>query len=70
LFEFRAIAAAVESTGQAQAEAQAQAEKMLIECQSEIEGIALVFLKGPSLSTQASTLYFQFISANRIFLEQ
>ena len=38
LNELRAIAAAVESTGQAKAEAQAQAERVLIECQSEIDG--------------------------------
>lgn len=38
LYELRAEAAAVESTGQAKAEAQAEAERTLIECQSEITG--------------------------------
>lgn len=37
LFELRAITAAVESSGQKKAEAQAQAERLLIECESEIE---------------------------------
>lgn len=37
LLELQAITAAVESTGQAKAESQAQAERMLIECESEIE---------------------------------
>ncbi|PVD30897.1 hypothetical protein C0Q70_10172 [Pomacea canaliculata] len=41
LYELRALAAAVESTGQATAEAQAQAEKTIIECQSEIETVKL-----------------------------
>ncbi|XP_067656927.1 major vault protein-like [Haliotis asinina] len=41
LLHLCAIAAAVESTGQAKAEAQAQAERMLIECQSEIEAAKL-----------------------------
>ena len=40
LYELRAEAAAVESTGQAKAEAQAEAERTLIECQSEITGTA------------------------------
>ena len=40
--ELRSIAAAVESTGQAKAEAQAQAERILIECESEIEGNKLI----------------------------
>ena len=38
LFELKAQAAAVESTGQAKAEAQAQAERLLIEGQSDIDG--------------------------------
>lgn len=42
LYELRALAAAVESTGQATAEAQAQAEKTIIECQSEIESKCIV----------------------------
>lgn len=37
LLELQAVAAAVESSGQAKAEAQAQAEKLLIEGQSAIE---------------------------------
>ncbi|KAK0051986.1 major vault protein, partial [Biomphalaria pfeifferi] len=37
LYELRALASAVESTGQAKAEAQAQAEKLLIESHSQIE---------------------------------
>ncbi|XP_076467466.1 major vault protein-like isoform X2 [Babylonia areolata] len=41
LYELRAEAAAVESTGQAKAEAQAEAEKTLIECQSEITAATL-----------------------------
>ncbi|KAL8578386.1 hypothetical protein ACOMHN_014885 [Nucella lapillus] len=41
LYELRAEAAAVESTGQAKAEAQAEAEKALIECQSEITTVTL-----------------------------
>lgn len=43
LLELRSVTAAVESTGQAKAEAQAQAERVLIECESEIEGTKLVF---------------------------
>lgn len=39
LYELRALASAVESTGQAKAEAQAQAERVLIECESDIEGM-------------------------------
>ena len=39
LYELRAEAAAVESSGQAKAEAQAEAEKTIIECQSEISGL-------------------------------
>ena len=38
LCELQAVTAAVESCGQSKAEAQAHAEKILIECQSEIEG--------------------------------
>ena len=38
LLELQAVTAAVESTGQAKAEAQAQAERLIIECESEIEG--------------------------------
>ena len=38
LLQLQAITAAVESSGQATAEAQAQAERILIECESEIEG--------------------------------
>ncbi|WAR20713.1 MVP-like protein [Mya arenaria] len=41
LLELRAVTAAVESTGQATAEAQAQAERLLIECESEIEAARL-----------------------------
>ena len=41
LYELQAISAAVESTGQAKAEAQAQAERLLIECESEIEAARL-----------------------------
>ncbi|XP_060071634.1 major vault protein-like [Ylistrum balloti] len=41
LLELQAVAAAVESAGQATAEAQAQAERMIIECESEIEGARL-----------------------------
>ncbi|XP_069102265.1 major vault protein-like [Argopecten irradians] len=41
LLELQAVAAAVESTGQATAEAQAQAERIVIECESEIEGAKL-----------------------------
>ncbi|XP_059155439.1 major vault protein-like [Physella acuta] len=41
LYELRALAAAVESTGQAKAEAQAQAERLLIEAESHIEGSRL-----------------------------
>ena len=37
LLELQAVAAAVESSGQAKAEAQAQAERLLIEGQSAIE---------------------------------
>lgn len=37
LFELKAVTAAVESSGQRKAEAQAQAERLLIECESEIE---------------------------------
>lgn len=41
LYELQAISAAVESTGQAKAEAQARAERLLIECESEIEAARL-----------------------------
>ncbi|KAL3864069.1 hypothetical protein ACJMK2_005775 [Sinanodonta woodiana] len=41
LLELKSITAAVESTGQATAEAQAQAERILIECESEIEAAKL-----------------------------
>lgn len=41
LLDLQAITAAVESTGQATAEAQAQAERIIIECESEIEGARL-----------------------------
>ena len=38
LLELKAKTAAVESTGQAVAEAEANKQRMLIECQSEIDG--------------------------------
>ncbi|XP_012936930.1 major vault protein [Aplysia californica] len=41
LYELRALASAVESTGQAKAEAQAKAERFLIECQSQIDAARL-----------------------------
>ncbi|OWF45014.1 major vault protein-like isoform X2 [Mizuhopecten yessoensis] len=41
LLELQAIAAAVESTGQATAEAQARAERIIIECESEIQSARL-----------------------------
>lgn len=41
LYELQAVSAAVESSGQSKAEAHAQAERLLIECESEIEAARL-----------------------------